>query len=941
MIVLNVAEKNDAAKTISGILGSGRVSNNPGVSVYNRNYEFPYQLYDRRTNQRSQVSMVFTSVTGHLMTVEFSERCHKNWNSCSPKDLFEAPVRRFVPEDMKNVAKNLENLSRRAGMLILWTDCDREGENIGFEVLHVCRNVKPSLPVKRAKFSEMTTAAIKRAIDNLEEPNENLSEAVECRRELDLRIGAAFTRFQTLRLQKTYPSELSHLVVSFGPCQFPTLGFVVDRWRDRNEFVQEPFWKVKMTHKSAPGVSQKDSFDVEFTWARVRLFDEDFVNVICDDCRDANLATVSKVEHRQRQKWRPVALDTVELEKAASRWLRITAKETMQIAEKLYVSGLISYPRTETNIFPPKLDLKHLVEQQFADPRWGSFAQGVMNQGPMPRNGNKTDNAHPPIHPTKYKSDLSGNESRVYEFIVRHFLACVSRDAIGQECKVETKIASETFHANGLSISQRNYLDVYPYHFWGDKNLPCYQMGQQFVPSSLEVVGGTTMPPNLLTESDLIGLMEKHGIGTDATHAEHIEKIKNREYSALVNRTFHPSSLGIGLVEGYELIGHRMSKPQLRAEMEVDFAAICDGLKTRQQVLQDQLRRYSSAFTALERDCAKLERSLAKYFSQNSNNSSNVSSQIENGDANASSNSTVMKCRLCESLMTLRQNRRRSLSASQSETFSIKWEIVCESYPNCKATLNLPNFVLSAEVSRTTCSRCANRSQTSATDLQNSDTALPKLIDFRFKPGSIPPFFGVEYTGCVAGCNNDLLSLFREAGSSFTNSSRFLNSTTSSQRSTSFSSANSSISNSSSIHSQGPRGSRIRGASQHGRPSSTVRGSNNSSRGTRVQSSSNHRGQRSFNEHRGHSTGQRGVGRGFNRRNSSGSNNSSGIHLPPSRSFSNSSDNNSSGPNVSCSCNQLVVSRTVRKEGPNQGRQFYSCATRGCNFFLWAPDASS
>ena len=906
MLVLNVAEKNDAAKTISGILGTERVSNNAGVSVYNRNYEFPYQLYDRRNNQRTQVRMLFTSVSGHLMAVEFSERNHKTWTSCSPKDLFEAPVQRFVPEDMEKVAKNLENQTRQAGLLILWTDCDREGENIGFEVLHVCRSIKPNLQVKRAKFSEMTPAAIKRAIENLEEPNEYLSEAVECRRELDLRIGAAFTRFQTLRLQKTYPNELSHLVVSFGPCQFPTLGFVVDRWRDRNEFVQEPFWKIKMTHKSEQGVSTKDAFDVEFTWGRVRLFDEDFVNVICDYCRDANLATVSKVEHRQRQKWRPVALDTVELEKAASRWLRITARETMQIAEKLYTSGLISYPRTETNIFPPKLDLKPLVEQQCADSRWGIFAQGVLNHGPMPRNGNKTDNAHPPIHPTKYKSDLSGNEAKVYEFIVRHFLACVSRDAVGQECKVEVKIDSETFKANGLAISQRNYLEVYPYHFWGDKNLPCYQMGQQFVPTSLEVVGSNTMPPNLLTESDLIGLMEKHGIGTDATHAEHIEKIKNREYSVLVNRTFHPSPLGIGLVEGYELIGHRMSKPQLRAEMEVDFAAICEGRKTRQQVLQEQLRRYSVAFAALETDCVKLERSLAKYFSQNSSNSSNASEQ--NDSSLSSTSSVVTKCHLCQSSMTLRQNRRRNLSASQAETFSVKWEIVCEGYPSCKAGMLFPNFVLSAEVSQRTCSRCANRFQDR--DNQNSSSSLPKFVDFRFKPGSVPPFFGLEYSGCVAGCNKDLLNLFREAGSSFANSSHSSFNSTSQRSNSSFSSNNSALTNS--FRQQTPR----QPFSVRGRLTVAVRGQNN-----RVM------------------RGQHGISRGNSRRASAGSS-SSAVHSPTTRSFSDASGNSES-PNISCSCNQLVVSRSVRKEGPNQGRQFFSCATRGCNFFLWAPDDSS
>lgn len=99
----------------------------------------------------------------------------------------------------------------------------------------------------------------------------------------------------------------------------------------------------------------------------------------------------------------------------------------MAIAEKLYSAGYISYPRTETNIFPKGLDLRPLVEAQVTDPRWGNFAQRVLVDGPNPRNGNKTDQAHPPIHPIQYTNNLHGNEAKIYEFVVRHFLACVSK----------------------------------------------------------------------------------------------------------------------------------------------------------------------------------------------------------------------------------------------------------------------------------------------------------------------------------------------------------------------------------------------------------------------------------------------------------------------------------------------------------------------------------
>lgn len=90
----------------------------------------------------------------------------------------------------------------------------------------------------------------------------------------------------------------------------------------------------------------------------------------------------------------------------ASRKLRISAKETMRIAEKLYTQGFISYPRTETNFFPESFDLNAIVQVQIGDPQWGAFAAALLTRGATPRQGNKTDNAHPPIHPTNYTNTL-------------------------------------------------------------------------------------------------------------------------------------------------------------------------------------------------------------------------------------------------------------------------------------------------------------------------------------------------------------------------------------------------------------------------------------------------------------------------------------------------------------------------------------------------------
>ncbi|KAG7157742.1 DNA topoisomerase 3-alpha-like [Homarus americanus] len=362
--------------------------------------------------------------------------------------------------------RTLEREVRRASRLIIWTDCDREGENIGFEIIDVCKAVKPDL-----------------------------------------------------------------FVLSYGSCQFPTLGFVVERYKAIQEFIPQQFWKIK-----------------------VRLFDHLACLVLFEKCQENPLARVTKITTKNKTKWRPLPLDTVEMEKLVSRKLRINAKETMKIAEKLYTQGYISYPRTETNIFPKELDLRPLVQMQTDDVNWGGFAGRVLEEGPNPRHGKKSDQAHPPIHPTKYVSTLQGNEQKIYEFIVRHFLACVSKDARGTETIVEIDIEGELFSANGLIILERNYLEVYHYDRWSDKVMPRYEEGQEFTPTSVDMTDGETSPPALLTEADLIALMEKHGIGTDATHADHIETIKSRSYVGLQDMRFVPGQLGMGLVEGSCLV---------------------------------------------------------------------------------------------------------------------------------------------------------------------------------------------------------------------------------------------------------------------------------------------------------------------------------------------------------------------------------------------------
>ena len=275
-----------------------------------------------------------------------------------------------------------------------------------------------------------------------------------------------------------------------------------------------------------------------FTWSRNRLFDRMSVIILYERCLSARMAKVVKVQEKPTRKWKPLPLTTVVLQKMATRFLRISGQQAMKAAETLYEKGFISYPRTETDRFDPAIDLKPLVQKQTNDGRWGPFARnlvdGAFNQ---PRQGRNDDKAHPPIHPISYVAPtvLTDDQRRVYELVVRRFLACCSDDAKGMATDIGIIYGEEAFNAHGVVVLERNYLDVYPYENWSDSaELPKFTVGETFEPTEAMITEGKTSPPSYLTESDLIALMDANGIGTDATMAEHIAKIQEREYARVV-----------------------------------------------------------------------------------------------------------------------------------------------------------------------------------------------------------------------------------------------------------------------------------------------------------------------------------------------------------------------------------------------------------------------
>lgn len=165
----------------------------------------------------------------HLLSVMFSDfpEKYQNWATIDPQDLFDAPIIKKESNPKAHICRHLSNEARGCSYMVLWLDCDREGENICFEVIESTGfDMKDSKrKVYRARFSSVTEKDISKAMDNLVEPNRDEALAVDARQEIDLKVGVAFSRFQTSYFQGKYQNLDCRVISSVSSCLLPFLSF--------------------------------------------------------------------------------------------------------------------------------------------------------------------------------------------------------------------------------------------------------------------------------------------------------------------------------------------------------------------------------------------------------------------------------------------------------------------------------------------------------------------------------------------------------------------------------------------------------------------------------------------------------------------------------------------------------------------------------------------
>lgn len=495
----------------------------------------------------------------------------KGWKVESLPYLTWAPIIKNPAE--KEIIRVLKNLAKKADSVVIATDFDREGELIGSDALSCVREVAPDVPVSRARYSALIKGEVTEAFNNLVELDQNLADAGESRQYIDLIWGAVLTRYLTLAKFGGFGN-----VRSAGRVQTPTLALVVERERERMAFVPEDYWQIR-------GMAAAKGADFKISHATARFTDKDAAQTAFGHVDGVAAGTVTDVAKRSRKQQPPVPFNTTSLQAAAAAE-GISPARTMRIAESLYMSGFISYPRVDNTVYPRSLDLEGIVKGLAANsPALAPVCKKVL-AGPMKPTRGKTETTdHPPIHPTGQgdPTTLDGGQLKLYNLIARRFLATLMGPATIENTKVSIDVAGEPFAASGDVLVDAGFREAYPYGLKRDEQLPALDAGDVVDVHDVNLEAKQTEPPARYSQGKLVQEMEKRGLGTKSTRASIIERLYQVRY--LKNDPIEPSQLGMAIVDALSQFAPRITTPEMTAELDEDMTHVAEGQDTQTHVV--------------------------------------------------------------------------------------------------------------------------------------------------------------------------------------------------------------------------------------------------------------------------------------------------------------------------------------------------------------------
>lgn len=550
---------------------------------------------------------------GHLVTLADPEDYDPKYKEWKMEDLPMMPDQ-FRLEVIKQTGKQYRVVKAQihradVGEIIIATDAGREGELVARLILEKAGNKKP---IKRLWISSVTDKAIKEGFAKIKNGHEydNLYDAAMCRAEADWLVGINATRALTCK----YNASLS-----CGRVQTPTLAIIARREEEIKNFVPKPYYGI--TAKCTdPALS--------FTWRddkskSFRSFDKDRVEALFGKINAQGEGVITEVKSVPKKTDSPQLYDLTELQREANRRFNYSAKETLNIMQRLYENHkVLTYPRTDsrylsTDIVP---SIRERLEACGAGP-YRKLAGRLVNQkikaAPSFVNDKKVTDHHA-IIPTEQFVQLDHmtvDERKIYDLVVRRFLAVLYPPFEYEQTDITLDLGGETFAARGKTVKAMGWKEVYENQDEEDEeqeikeqNLPVMKKGDRVLRLTAAMTEGKTKPPSPFQESTLLSAMENPvsymetkdkdmartlgetgGLGTVATRADIIEKLFS---SFLLEKRGKDIYLTSKAKQLLNLVPEDLKKPELTAKWEMKLSEIAGGKLKRAAFMKD-IRQYS------------------------------------------------------------------------------------------------------------------------------------------------------------------------------------------------------------------------------------------------------------------------------------------------------------------------------------------------------------
>ncbi len=634
MTELIIAEKPKAAQKIAEALGKAKKESIDKIPFYRLKYD--------------SKDVIVGSAVGHL----FSLAQKTGLKSAFPVfDIEWKPTSEVQKKSdfSKKYVAALKKLVKEANEFTVATDYDIEGEVIG---LNVVRFIAKRKDANRMKFSTLTKDDLIEAYKNKSKHLDwGQAEAGETRHILDWYYGINISRALTSAAKEAGYFAL----LSSGRVQGPALKLVVDREREIKAFIPIPYWEIRLYSGIIEALHEKERFDKK-----------EEAEKIFNKVKSQKKALIQELAKKESRLMPPHPFDLTSLQIEAYRALKISPKRTLELAQNLYIEGVISYPRTSSQVLPPEINYKKILNALAAQENLKEKVNLVLKKQKLqPNNGAKIDPAHPAIYPTGLISEnLDKDELRLYDLIVKRFLATFGEAAVRETLNIKINCNNEIFLAKGTRTKEKNWLELYdPYVALEEIEYPGLKQGQTIDVDKINLLDKETQPPKRYTEASIIKELEKRNLGTKSTRAQVIDTLYKRNY--VEDRQIRATELGIKTIETLEKYCPLLLDEELTRHFEEEMDSIRER-KTKEDKVLDEAKQ-----------------AITKIIDQFKKHKSEIGEKLTSAHAQVrDEQSTIGLCPNCKK-GTLKIRRGK-----------FGMFIACDLYPECKTTFSLPNALV-------------------------------------------------------------------------------------------------------------------------------------------------------------------------------------------------------------------------------------------------------